>query len=310
MRQPFLPLLLMLLLVGMPDQCQGQQSKDKRGPLDFDREILKQIKDAYQAVYEVPEDVLKDLRRLYKEPSEKREESILRDLRRLYVITEQHELAILREIRRACEQPSAEQEQRIFREIERARRLPEGAVSPTRQVSQAEKLFAKLDLNEDRRLNPDELPEQLQREGGRWDRNRNGVIDPEEYWAFYQSRLEWLSAEVAAGRIELGLKRGGPMPPAMPEDEDARPPVYRAGKLPKGLPPWFEELDTDKDGQVALYEWRKGGLRLEGFASIDRNDDGFVTIEEVIRYVAEGRQTDDEGPSSRLSQKKGKKNKE
>ena len=67
----------------------------------------------------------------------------------------------------------------------------------------------------------------------------------------------------------------------------APPIVFRAGKLPKGLPSWFDELDTNKDGQVALHEWRKGGRGLDEFAEIDRNDDGFITIEEALRYVAQ-----------------------
>ena len=63
---------------------------------------------------------------------------------------------------------------------------------------------------------------------------------------------------------------------------DRRPTVLRAGKLPKELPKWFAELDGDKDGQVALHEWRRGGKNIDEFKDWDRNDDGFVTAEEVL----------------------------
>ena len=66
------------------------------------------------------------------------------------------------------------------------------------------------------------------------------------------------------------------------DDLDKRPTVYRAGKLPKDLPKWFAELDTDNDGQVAMHEWRKGGKDLDEFREWDRNDDGFITVEEVL----------------------------
>jgi Ca2+-binding EF-hand superfamily protein len=65
-------------------------------------------------------------------------------------------------------------------------------------------------------------------------------------------------------------------------DLDARPIVYRPGKLPKGLPEWFDRLDADQDGQVALFEWRKAGKRVDEFAAWDRNDDGLVTVEEIL----------------------------
>ena len=286
-----LPLIILPEANGQLPPSEDMGFKTKGGdPLDMDRELLRQIREAYKAGYEVPEDVLKDLRKSYQQPSEKREASIFRDLRRLYMLTEQQEQLILREIRRAYEQPSTEQEQRIFRAIETAERLPEGTVSPTVQRTQAERLFNKLDLNEDGRLSPDELPEPLRSDRARWDRDRDGFIDPSEYWNYYRSRLRWLSDEVAAGRIELGLKRGGPMRPPPPLDEDPRPTVYRAGKLPKGLPDWFEPLDFDKDGQIALFEWRKGGMPLEKFMDIDRNVDGFVTVEEALRYTAQARQ--------------------
>jgi Ca2+-binding EF-hand superfamily protein len=57
------------------------------------------------------------------------------------------------------------------------------------------------------------------------------------------------------------------------------------GVLPKGIPPWFKQLDTDGDGQVSLSEWRQGGKQLNDFREYDLNDDGFITMEEMRRYV-------------------------
>jgi hypothetical protein len=56
------------------------------------------------------------------------------------------------------------------------------------------------------------------------------------------------------------------------------------GKLPRGLPAWFEQLDTDKDGQIGLYEWKGAGRPIAEFLAMDLNRDGFVTVEEALRY--------------------------
>jgi Ca2+-binding EF-hand superfamily protein len=71
---------------------------------------------------------------------------------------------------------------------------------------------------------------------------------------------------------------------------DSRPTVYRANKLPKGLPEWFERLDADKDGQISLVEWRKAGMPLTDFAKWDRNDDGLLTYDEVLDKLKADRQ--------------------
>ncbi|CAN5381195.1 hypothetical protein BH11PLA2_BH11PLA2_47420 [soil metagenome] len=73
-------------------------------------------------------------------------------------------------------------------------------------------------------------------------------------------------------------------PQAQPEEE--KPVVFRFGKLPtKELPSWWEKLDTDKDGQIGLYEWRteKNNTMAEWIA-MDLNNDGYLTAEEYIRY--------------------------
>ncbi|HYV34713.1 MAG TPA: EF-hand domain-containing protein, partial [Gemmataceae bacterium] len=58
-----------------------------------------------------------------------------------------------------------------------------------------------------------------------------------------------------------------------------------SGALPKGLPPWFKELDQDGDGQIAIHEWRQSGKTLEEFQKYDLNGDGFITAAEVLRHT-------------------------
>ena len=62
--------------------------------------------------------------------------------------------------------------------------------------------------------------------------------------------------------------------------------VFRAGKWPAGVPDWFIRLDADGDGQVGLYEWKTSGRPLAEFVRMDRNGDGFITMPELLFYLA------------------------
>jgi Ca2+-binding EF-hand superfamily protein len=56
----------------------------------------------------------------------------------------------------------------------------------------------------------------------------------------------------------------------------------RSGVQPKALPPWFQALDRDGDGQVTLHEWRTAGRSVEEFDKYDLNGDGMITAEEIL----------------------------
>ena len=75
-------------------------------------------------------------------------------------------------------------------------------------------------------------------------------------------------------------------PQSLPSDPVKKPaaddPVKRP--QPDGLPAWFNEYDTDKDGQLSLSEWRKAGGKLEDFQKMDLNGDGFITADELLRF--------------------------
>jgi Ca2+-binding EF-hand superfamily protein len=151
----------------------------------------------------------------------------------------------------------------------------------------AENAFRRADLNGDGLLNYDEMDESLRAERDKWDTNKDGFIDLNEFKAYFKQRIADRFGQAGPGGP--GGQGGMPFIPGqdqtpMPEEEEKKPVVYRAGKLPKELPAWFAQLDTDKDGQIGLYEWRAAGRPIGDFMAMDRNQDGFLTVEEVLRY--------------------------
>jgi Ca2+-binding EF-hand superfamily protein len=149
----------------------------------------------------------------------------------------------------------------------------------------AESMFRKLDANGDGFLNYDEMTDNLRAERDKWDMNKDGVIDLNEFKAYFRAAMAQRMSEAA------GFGMNNAPPAAAPEhhDEDEpKPVVYRAGKLPKELPAWFKQIDTDGDGQISLLEWRSAGKSMDEFQKYDRNGDGFITIAEVM-YVVQGK---------------------
>ena len=45
-------------------------------------------------------------------------------------------------------------------------------------------------------------------------------------------------------------------------------------------------MDTDRDGQIALFEWRAAGWPLDDFSRLDSNDDGFLEPQEILKLLA------------------------
>jgi hypothetical protein len=84
-----------------------------------------------------------------------------------------------------------------------------------------------------------------------------------------------------------------PEKPAEPEKPPEQPTsaVFPSGRVPFGLPSWFMEYDgsttikkdNKADGQVALYEW-PDSRTIKEFQEIDRNSDGFITVDEALRF--------------------------
>jgi hypothetical protein len=158
----------------------------------------------------------------------------------------------------------------------------------------AEMRFKQLDKNGDGFLSFDEMPDDLKAEKDKWDTDHNGLIDLTEYKAFVAARSEQMQSERQAAGFTRGQRnQQGGAPDAVPQDtpaapaEDPKPVVYHADNLPANLPAWFSQLDTDRDGQVGLYEWKAAGRPIGEFLKMDRNSDGFLTVEEVLAYVAD-----------------------
>jgi len=144
----------------------------------------------------------------------------------------------------------------------------------------AEQRFLRLDRNGDGFLNEDEIPNNMQAVWRQYDKTGRGMLNLDEFKALFRDT----TAQFGGGQGNFGI---GAAAMLIEEQWDKRPAVFRAGKLPKELPAWFAEYDTDGDGQVGLYEWRKNsnGKAIAEFQAMDRNGDGLLTAEEVLAYL-------------------------
>jgi Ca2+-binding EF-hand superfamily protein len=181
--------------------------------------------------------------------------------------------------------------------------MPATPVAPTQDMTaqwdrEAEAYFRQADLNGDGKLNEDELNEMDRRMRpslAQWDGDKDGQIDLAEFKLYYRDRM---TRQLNDPRTNTPTITTGSV------DDDTplkRPDVFRYGNMPKNMPAWFTEYDTDQDGQVGLYEWRRAGKSLVEFKEYDRNEDGFITADEVIRWMAKNGQLDD-SPGMRLVQ--------
>src|SRR5207302_4481954 len=115
----------------------------------------------------------------------------------------------------------------------------------------------------------DEMPDLLKSERERWDADRNGLIDLSEFRAFFETRVLPPQTQTQPGSAPADQQNQGGVPSlyfdySQSTEEERKPPVvYRPGKLPKELPVWFEQYDTDKDGQIGLYEWKASGKSIQ-----------------------------------------------
>lgn len=182
--------------------------------------------------------------------------------------------------------------------------------------------FQQADLNKDGFITMDEATDRMKSSFPQYDKNGDGKISQAEYAAYMAERMSGggRGGPPAIGgdpstqqQFQFNQQQPGGFPGSpqfdtsggrggrqnREEDDTTRVAVHRFGKLPKELPSWFEKLDTDKDGMVGLYEWRRGG---EGptskFVEMDLNGDGYLTADEWIRYTKMSLEKKDDGESS------------
>jgi EF hand len=170
-----------------------------------------------------------------------------------------------------------------------------GGFDPS-QISdqQVQERFRRYDRDNDGKITAAEAQQSDRLRGvfQQYDKNTDGSMDFAEYKTYYVDAISGQtqgSSGQSYGQYGQPGSWGGPDGSAPRGTvEEPKPVVLRYGKLPKELPSWFTSLDTNQDGQIALYEWRNDGRLATDFMPMDLNTDGLVTAEEYLRYKNPG----------------------
>ena len=158
--------------------------------------------------------------------------------------------------------------------------------------------FKHLDGNRDGFLTREECSPGLQERFAQADTTGDGRIDLLEYQAYLRARVDYEVQTTVPldDKQKEELKRQEQLKEQAAKDAAAekgdRPVVYHnPSQLPKEMPSWFRQFDTDGDVQVGLYEWRVSKRPLAEFEAMDLNSDGLLEVTEYLRYtrlVADG----------------------
>jgi hypothetical protein len=153
--------------------------------------------------------------------------------------------------------------------------------------------FKRQDQNGDGVLNLDEMSPSLRANYKKFDKNKDDLIDYDECKEYMRAKLkgelDGQKGENKKGDDKKGSSSSGTFEIIIELSVlEERPVVYTGTQLPAGLPAWFAELDKDKDGQIGLYEWLGAKKPLSEFKAMDRNQDGFLTPDEVLFFINGG----------------------
>lgn len=133
---------------------------------------------------------------------------------------------------------------------------------------------------------------------GRYDRNRNGQLEKDEwsemrgnYAEADSNKDEIINGDELAGHLARmaggNSSRSGGSSSSSSASSGGQP-TYRflspTERLPSGLPDWFARSDANSDGQVMMHEFSTtwDERKAEEFAGFDVNRDGVITPAEAL----------------------------